>query len=48
MESLSIMIEVLLEALKDVSAAIAKLAMSGVVVKVSIRITTQKTLKSTW
>ena len=36
------MIEVLLEALKDVLAAITELAIAAVVVKGSIRITTQK------
>ena len=36
------MIEVLLEALKDVLAAITELAMAAIEVKVSIKITTQK------
>ena len=36
------MIEVLLEALKDVLAATTELAMAAIEVKVSIKITTQK------
>ena len=45
MESFSIMIAVLLEALKVVLAVKQELAMAAVVVKVSIRITAQKTFR---
>ena len=46
-ESSSIMIAVLLEALQDVLAVKTELAMAAVVVKVSIRITAQKPSEST-
>ena len=48
MESFSIMIAVLLEALKVVLAVKTELAMAAVVVKVRIRFTAQKPSESTW